>query len=83
MHGGSRRSFWYHVYNSTSDDPSNNVEPNIKSEDDDETIQRAINAANYKEQHLEILHLSSLHKHTYLSCEHYNNMLLSIGLLQK
>ena len=83
MHVGSWQSFWYRAYDSISNNLSNNVEPNIKSDNDGETKQMAINAANYKDQHLEILYLSSLCKHICLSREQYNSILLSIWLLQK
>ena len=46
-------------------------------------IQKAINATNYKEQNLKILHISSLRKQTCISHQQYNNILLSIVLLEK
>ena len=82
MHVGSRRSFWYHVDDRTADDPTN-VKPDIQPDDDPDLTKNAINAANIKKQHLEILNLTSLRKQTCLPREQYHNMLLTIGLLQK
>ena len=79
MHVGSQRSFWYRVDDRTADDPTN-VEPDIQPDDDPEN---AINAANIKKQHLQILNLTSLRKQTCLPRQQYQNMLITIGLLQK